>query len=125
MQNHDSALRQSAFVRWRRQLSRNHFVLVIALAALNSDLSGQTAQDSKDFTIDAAERSKVIDGVIAQINHDYVFPEVAKEMEQAIRLRQTKHRRLNHWNFCHPQRIPTLSNRTPRFWLLEVPFLNR
>jgi hypothetical protein len=41
-----------------------------------------------DFTIDAATRQRVIDGAIAKLNEYYVFPEVAKKMEEAIRAKQ-------------------------------------
>jgi len=40
-----------------------------------------------DLTINAAMRSEVIEGVIEKLNAYYVFPEVAKEMEKAIRTR--------------------------------------
>ena len=42
------------------------------------------------FKIDAAERARVIDGAIAQLNQAYVFPDVAKKMEEAVRARQKK-----------------------------------
>jgi hypothetical protein len=48
---------------------------------------GASAADLS-FTIDAAARSRVIDGVIANLNEFYVFPEVAKKMETAIRTKQ-------------------------------------
>lgn len=41
-----------------------------------------------DFTIDAATRQRVIDGAAAKLNESYIFPEVAKKMEEAIRARQ-------------------------------------
>lgn len=40
--------------------------------------------------VDAAERTRVIDGVISNLNEFYVFPETAKKMEEAIRARQAK-----------------------------------
>ena len=42
------------------------------------------------FKIDAATRTRVIDGAIAQLNQTYVFPEVAKKMEEAVRARQKR-----------------------------------
>jgi hypothetical protein len=45
---------------------------------------------SADMKIDAAARSRVIDGAIANLNEYYVFPETAKKMEDAIRTRQSK-----------------------------------
>ena len=40
-----------------------------------------------DFNIDAAERSRVIDGAIAKLNESYVFPETAKRMGDSVRTR--------------------------------------
>jgi retinol-binding protein 3 len=40
------------------------------------------------FKVDAATRSRIIDASIAQLNESYVFPEVAKKMEVAVRARQ-------------------------------------
>lgn len=48
------------------------------------------AQDGPDRTLDAAERSAVIDGVLKHIDGAYVFPDVAKKMAAAIRDRQEK-----------------------------------
>ena len=50
----------------------------------------QERREQPDLTIDAATRSQVIDGVLERLNESYVFPEVAKQMEQAIRERQSK-----------------------------------
>ena len=38
----------------------------------------------KDFTITAAERDQVIKGAIAKLNENYVFPDVAKKMGDAV-----------------------------------------
>ncbi len=48
------------------------------------------SQDEPDGTIDAAARAAVIDGSLKRLNDSYVFPEVAKKMEQAIRDRIAK-----------------------------------
>ncbi len=42
------------------------------------------------FRIDAATRTHVIDGAIAQLNESYVFPETAKKMGEAVKARQKK-----------------------------------
>jgi retinol-binding protein 3 len=42
------------------------------------------------FKVDAATRTRVIDGAIAKLNELYVFPETAKKMEEAVRARQKK-----------------------------------
>jgi hypothetical protein len=42
------------------------------------------------FGIDAATRTRVIDGAIAQLNEFYVFPETAKKMGESVKARQKK-----------------------------------
>lgn len=42
------------------------------------------------FEIDAAVRERVIAGSIAKLNENYVFPETAKKMEQALRRHQKR-----------------------------------
>ena len=49
--------------------------------------AGVSAADMNP-NIDAATRARVIDGAIANLNEFYVFPEIAKKMEEAIRARQ-------------------------------------
>lgn len=46
--------------------------------------------EQPDLTIDAATRTQVIDTIIKRLNDSYVFPEVAKKMEQSIRERVDK-----------------------------------
>ena len=46
--------------------------------------------EQPDLTIDAATRTQVIDTILKRLNDSYVFPEVAKKMEQSIRERVTK-----------------------------------
>jgi hypothetical protein len=43
-----------------------------------------------DMTIDAKMRAEVIDGALKALNDNYVFPDVAKKMEQAIREREQR-----------------------------------
>jgi len=43
-----------------------------------------------NFKIDAATRTRVIDGTITQLNEFYVFPETAKKMGEAVKARQKK-----------------------------------
>ncbi len=50
---------------------------------------GMTAADM-NMKVDPATRGRVIDGAVASLNEFYVFPEVAKKMEQALRARQKK-----------------------------------
>lgn len=52
---------------------------------------GMTAADmDMNVKVDAALRARVIDGVVAKLNALYVFPEVAKKMESALRAHQKK-----------------------------------
>ena len=62
---------------------------LIAVAALVLAAGAALAQmpEQPDLTIDAATRSKVIDGILKRLNDSYVFPEVAKKMETSIRER--------------------------------------
>lgn len=48
-------------------------------------------RDQPDRTIDAASRARVIDGLLKLLNENYVFPETARKMEQAIRVRAAGH----------------------------------
>jgi hypothetical protein len=48
----------------------------------------QGPQQGPDMTIDAAMRAEVINGALKALNENYVFPDVAKKMDQAIRDRQ-------------------------------------
>lgn len=67
-------------------------LLVIALSCLG--LAGSSAAQQEgtqpDGTIDATTRKQVIDSVLKRLNDSYVFPEVAKAMEQSIRERAAK-----------------------------------
>jgi hypothetical protein len=48
---------------------------------------GMTPEAMK-LKIDAATRARVIDGAVANLNEFYVFPETARKMEEALRMRQ-------------------------------------
>jgi len=61
-------------------------VLSFSLLAIPS---GMTAADM-NIKIDAGTRARVIDGVVANLNEFYVYPESAKKMEEALRERQKK-----------------------------------
>jgi len=50
---------------------------------------GMTAADmNMNMKIDAAAKARVIDGAIANLNEFYIFPDVAKKMEETLRARQ-------------------------------------
>ncbi|HYR29458.1 MAG TPA: S41 family peptidase [Thermoanaerobaculia bacterium] len=55
-------------------------------------VTGASAQfgPEPDFTVTPAERKQAIDNAIARLHQYYVFPEVAKKMEQAVRARAAK-----------------------------------
>src|SRR5262245_34206320 len=63
--------------------------LAMTLACSQTGLA-QRPGEPPDMTIDAVLRAEVIDGVLKKLNDAYVFPEVAKKMEQAIRERAEK-----------------------------------
>lgn len=44
----------------------------------------------KDFTVTAAERDQAIKGAIAKLNENYVYPDVAKKMGEAVAAKQAK-----------------------------------
>lgn len=63
----------------------------VMLALLPSGAIGQGGPpDEPDMTIDAATRAAVIDGGLKRLNDSYVFPDIAKKMEQAIRDRMVR-----------------------------------
>ncbi|HEX3185003.1 MAG TPA: S41 family peptidase [Pyrinomonadaceae bacterium] len=63
-------------------------VLLLLTFALANIACAQPEQP--DLTIDAATRTQVIDSILKRLNDSYVFPEVAKKMEQSIKDRATK-----------------------------------
>src|SRR5687768_13227179 len=69
-----------------RTIIRLVVITILALSA--SNVFAQPEQP--DLTIDAATRTQVIDGILKRVNDSYVFPEVAKKMEQSIRERVDK-----------------------------------
>jgi retinol-binding protein 3 len=64
-------------------------LVVICLLALSA-ANAFAQPEQPDLTIDAATRTQVIDGMLKRLNDSYVFPEVAKKMEQSIRERVDK-----------------------------------
>jgi retinol-binding protein 3 len=63
---------------------------VLCVLALSGASVGFAQPEQPDLTIDAATRTQVIDGILKRLNESYVFPEVAKKMEQSIRERVDK-----------------------------------
>ena len=66
-----------------------HLVFVI-LVTVPGAMVGYGQPEQPDLTIDAATRTQVIDGILKRLNDSYVFPDVAKKMEQSIRERVGK-----------------------------------
>src|SRR5687767_7963184 len=63
---------------------------ILCVFALSGATLGFAQPEQPDLTIDAATRTQVIDGILKRLNESYVFPEVAKKMEQSIRERVAK-----------------------------------
>jgi C-terminal processing protease CtpA/Prc len=70
--------------------SRIIFRLAIVCTLAISGAAVFAQQEQPDLTIDAATRTQVIDGILKRLNDSYVFPDVAKKMEQSIRERVGK-----------------------------------
>jgi retinol-binding protein 3 len=76
---------------FKTTVSRVIFRLAIFCSlALSGAVVSYAQPEQPDLTIDAATRTKVIDGILKRLNDSYVFPEVAKKMEQSIRERVDK-----------------------------------
>ena len=65
-------------------------LIVTAIVAGCAPAFAQQPMNQPDMNVDAAARSAVIEGAINRLNESYVFPDVAKKMEQAIRERAQK-----------------------------------
>jgi C-terminal processing protease CtpA/Prc len=63
---------------------------LLCVLALSGAVAGFAQPEQPDLTIDAATRTQVIDGILKRLNDSYVFPDVAKKMEQSIRERVDK-----------------------------------
>jgi retinol-binding protein 3 len=55
-------------------------------------LTGMTLQTNKVSaqSLDATDRTSAINGILRELNEGYIFPEVAKKMEQSIREKEAK-----------------------------------
>src|SRR5215216_443883 len=63
---------------------------ILCTLALSGAIVVFAQPEQPDLTIDAATRTQVIDGILKRLNDSYVFPQVAKKMEQSIRERVAK-----------------------------------
>lgn len=50
----------------------------------------QSGAEQRDLTVNELARSQVIESVLKNLNDFYVFPEVAKQMENSIRERLSR-----------------------------------
>src|SRR5580765_3664932 len=65
-------------------------IVALTVFALPSNASAQEERTPPDSTIDANTRKQVVDSILKRLNDSYVFPEVAKAMDTAIRDRVAK-----------------------------------
>jgi retinol-binding protein 3 len=70
--------------------TRRFLLLAVILLVAWANLLAQNATPPAELTLDAAARAEVIDGALKALEEDYVFPEVAQKMAQAIRARQNR-----------------------------------
>lgn len=77
----------------RFDLRRSLPIAVLVAAALLGAQRGAAQPQrppQKDMTIDGAMRREVLDGVAASVKEAYVFPDVAKKIEAALRRREKR-----------------------------------
>jgi retinol-binding protein 3 len=63
--------------------------LLVSFSLLSAAMLAQGPPPGRDIRIDAATRHEVIASAATALSEDYVFPDVARKMEQAIRAHQT------------------------------------
>src|SRR6185503_2339928 len=63
---------------------------LLCVLALSGAVVSFAQPEQPDLTVDAATRTQVIDGILKRLNDSYVFPDIAKKMEQSIRERVNK-----------------------------------
>jgi hypothetical protein len=69
-------------------IARAAFTIIMIAVVGRAALGQAFFRDSgSDATITAAVRAEVIEGVLRELNKAYVFPEVAKKMEEAVHAR--------------------------------------
>ena len=65
-------------------------LMVLCLITMSVSIVGFAQQEQQDLMIDATARKQVIDTILKRLNESYVFPDVAKKMEQSIHERLEK-----------------------------------
>jgi C-terminal processing protease CtpA/Prc len=74
----------------RRVVTLTFAVLLLAAAGTSAQVPIRISKDQKPLPIDAAQRAKVIEATLKQLDDNYVFPDVAKKMRQAIEARMER-----------------------------------
>jgi C-terminal processing protease CtpA/Prc len=64
--------------------------IIAAIVGASATALAQQPSDQPDMAVDAATRGAVIEGTLKRLTESYVFPEVARKMEEAIRDRVQK-----------------------------------
>ncbi len=73
------------------RISRMLVLIFLIISTANQIGFSQSPQGPQpDMTIDAKMRSAIIEGAVKALNENYVFPDVAKKMEQAVRERMKR-----------------------------------
>jgi len=69
----------------KKQLSLSIFMILGLLSVPLSALAQQRGNEPPDMNVDAKTRTEVIESALKNLNHSYVFPEVAKKIETDMR----------------------------------------
>jgi len=73
-----------------KKLAMLSLVLFAFASCMLTGFSQRPADDQPDMKIDAATRTQVIETLVKNLNDSYVFPDVAKQMGEAVRGRLQK-----------------------------------
>ncbi|CAN5877888.1 S41 family peptidase [soil metagenome] len=65
-------------------------LVLFTLAAFQTSTAQQSGERQADGTIDAATRTQIIESISKRLDEAYVFPEVAKKMQESLRERVAK-----------------------------------
>lgn len=64
--------------------------VILLSAALLGAFSFTQAQPAAELRLDAKTRKEIIDSALKALHENYIFPEIARQMEQAVRARMKK-----------------------------------
>jgi hypothetical protein len=71
-------------------IMRTRWLTGALLVAASITVLAQTPGPPAEITLDAAARAEAIDGVLKALNEAYVYPDVARKMEESIRAHQKR-----------------------------------